>query len=115
MFPGDFPLAIGQRKFHEREQCLLSPWAVFVLVYEAPDQASSQSVSLFTGCQHLCCEHLYTFNGTSVVCAQMIPHLLLHFVWNSSDVGCSPGLKTERVFQRGKNSGTEFNKVQCES
>lgn len=57
----------------------------------------------------------YTFNGTSVVCTQMIPYLLLHFVWNSSDVGCSPGLKTERSFQRGKNSGTEFNKVQCES
>ena len=60
VFPGDFPLAIGQRKFHEGEWCLLSSWAVFVLVYETPDQASPQSVSLFIECKHLCCEHLLT-------------------------------------------------------
>lgn len=83
VFPGDFPLAIDQRKFHEGERCLPSSWAIFVFVYENPDQASPQSVSLIMGCKHHCCGRL-TFNGTSVVCTQMIPYLLLHFVWNSS-------------------------------
>ena len=100
VFPGDFSSAIGQRKFHEREWCLLSPWAIFVLVYETPDQASPQSVSLFMRCQHLCCEPLYTFNGTSVVCAQMIPYLCyilfgIHPMWAvlqaSRLKGCSKG------------------------